>query len=141
LLLYVIIASIINIFLIVVGTKFLSSLTILGFIFIIYLFPIILNLILSVLAILKKHVKPTYCFIFPAISLIAYIIIGLFLKGSSVWTSFIQKNTITSGEMYIKINNSLIEPSQIVFVALLYFLVEYISIKVMERMVKKNGNN
>ena len=39
--------------------------------------------------------------------------------------------------MYIKINNSLIEPSQIVFVALLYFLVEYISIKVMERMVKK----
>ena len=69
------------------------------------------------------------------------LIIGLFLKGSSVWTSFIQKNTITSGEMYIKINNSLIEPSQIVFVALLYFLVEYISIKVMERMVKKNGNN
>ena len=43
--------------------------------------------------------------------------------------------------MYIKINNSLIEPSQIVFVDLLYFLVEYISIKVMERMVKKNGNN
>ena len=43
--------------------------------------------------------------------------------------------------MYIKINNSLIEPSQIVFVALLYSLVEYISIKVMERMVKKNGNN
>lgn len=43
--------------------------------------------------------------------------------------------------MYIKINNSLIEPSQIVFVSLLYFLVEYISIKVMERMVKKNGNN
>ncbi|MCA6657622.1 Msa family membrane protein [Streptococcus salivarius] len=74
-------------------------------------------------------------------SLIAYIFIGLFLKVSSVWTSFIQKNTITSGEMYIKINNSLIEPSQIVFVALIYFLVEYISIKVMERMVKKNGNN
>ena len=140
-LLYVIIASIINIFLIIVGTKFLSSLTILGFIFIIYLFPIILNLILSVLAIFKKHVKPFYCFIFPAISLVAYIIIGLFLKGSDVWTSFIQKNTITSGEMYIKINNSLIEPSQIVFVALLYFLVEYISIKIMERMVKKNGNN
>ena len=43
--------------------------------------------------------------------------------------------------MYTKINNSLIEPSQIVFVALIYFLVEYISIKVMERMVKKNGNN
>ena len=43
--------------------------------------------------------------------------------------------------MYIKINNSLIEPSQIVFVALIYFLVEYISIKVMECMVKKNGNN
>ena len=43
--------------------------------------------------------------------------------------------------MYIKINNSLIEPSQIVFVALIYFFVEYLSIKVMDRMVKKNGNH
>lgn len=140
-LLYVFIASIINIFLIIVGTKFLSSLTILGFIFIIYLLPLILNLTLSVLTIFKKREKTFCCFIFPAISLIAYIIIGLFLKDSDVWTSFIQKNTITSGEMYIKINNSLIDPSQIVFVALLYFLVEYIGIKIMERMVKKNGNN
>lgn len=140
-LLYIIIAAMINIFFIIVGTKFLSSLTILGFIFIIYLFPIILNLILSVLAIFRKHVKLFYCFVFPSISLIAYTIIGLFLKDSNVWTSFIQKNTVTSGEMYIKINNSLIEPSQIVFVALLYFLVEYISIKILERMVKKNGNN
>lgn len=140
-LLYVIIASIINIFLIVIETKFLSNLTILGFIFIIYLFPIILNLILSLLVIFKKQVKLFYCFIFPTISLLAYIIIGLLLNSSNIWTSFIQKNTITSGEMYIKINNSLIEPSQMVFVVLLYFLVEYISIKIIETRVKKNGNN
>lgn len=43
--------------------------------------------------------------------------------------------------MYIKINTSLIEPSQIIFVVLLYFLVEYIILKILERMVKKNGNN
>ena len=138
---YTIIASILNILLVIIGTKFLLSLTILGFIFIIYLFPLILNSVLSVLAVLKKKIKLLYCLIFPTISLLAYIIIGVFLEKSSSWTKFIEHNTITSGEMYIKINTSLIEPSQIIFVVLLYFLVEYIILKILERMVKKNGNN
>lgn len=138
---YIIIASILNILLVIIGTKFLLSLTILGFIFIIYLFPLILNSVLSALAILKKKKKSLYCLVFPTISLLAYIIIGVFLENSSSWTKFIEHNTITSGEMYIKINTILIEPSQIIFVVLLYFLVEYIILKILERMVKKNGNN
>lgn len=138
---YIIIASILNILLVIIGTKFLLSLTILGFIFIIYLFPLILNSVLSALAVLKKKKKSLYCLVFPTISLLAYIIIGVFLENSSSWTKFIEHNTITSGEMYIKINTSLIEPSQIIFVVLLYFLVEYIILKILERMVKKNGNN
>ena len=138
---YIIIASILNILLVIIGTKFLLSLTILGFIFIIYLFPLILNSLLSALAVLKKKKKSLYCLVFPTISLLAYIIIGVFLENSSSWTKFIEYNTITSGEMYIKINTSLIEPSQIIFVVLLYFLVEYIFLKILERMMKKNGNN
>ncbi|QGU80185.1 hypothetical protein BSR19_03150 [Streptococcus salivarius] len=138
---YIIIASILNILLVIIGTKFLLSLTILGFIFIIYLFPLILNSLLSALAVLKKKKKSLYCLVFPTISLLAYIIIGVFLENSSSWTKFIEYNTITSGEMYIKINTSLIEPSQIIFVVLLYFLVEYIILKILERMMKKNGNN
>lgn len=138
---YIIIASILNILLVIIGTKFLLSLTILGFIFIIYLFPLILNSLLSALAVLKKKKKTLYCLVFPTISLLAYIIIGVFLENSSSWTKFIEYNTITSGEMYIKINASLIEPSQIIFVVLLYFLVEYIILKILEHMVKKNGNN
>lgn len=51
---YIIIASILNILLVIIGTKFLLSLTILGFIFIIYLFPLILNSVLSALTVLKK---------------------------------------------------------------------------------------
>lgn len=51
---YIIIASILNILLVIIGTKFLLSLTILGFIFIIYLFPLILNSALSASAVLKK---------------------------------------------------------------------------------------
>lgn len=54
---YIIIASILNILLVIIGTKFLLSLTILGFIFIIYLFPLILNSLLSALAVLKKKKK------------------------------------------------------------------------------------
>mgnify|MGYP000093426745 CR=1 FL=1 len=138
---YIIIASILNILLVIIGTKFLLSLTILGFIFIIYLFPLILNSALSASAVLKTKKKSLYCLVFPTISLLTYIIIGVFLENSSSWTKFIEHNTITSGEMYIKINTSLIEPSQIIFVVLLYFLVEYIILKILERMVKKNGNN
>ena len=89
----------------------------------------------------KKEKKSLYCLVFPTISLLTYIIIGVFLENSSSLTKFIEHNTITSGEMYIKINTSLIEPSQIIFVVLLYFLVEYIILKILERMVKKNGNN
>ncbi|TWS94576.1 MULTISPECIES: Msa family membrane protein [unclassified Streptococcus] len=138
---YIIISSILNILAIIIGTKYLSHLTILGFTFIIYLFPIILNSVLSVLAMLKKNVTVYYCFVFPLFSLLTYIVIGLFLDGSTLWVKFVQNNTITNGEMYIKVNNSLIEPSQIIFVFLLYFLVEYIGLKILERMVQKNGSN
>ena len=137
---YIIISSILNILLVIIGTNFLPSLTILEFIFIIYFFPIILNFILSALAILKKNISSFYCFVFPTLSLLSYVTTGVLLEGSNSWIKFVQSNMVTNGEMYIKINNSLIEPSQIIFVVLLYFLVEYISLKILERMVK-NGNN
>lgn len=136
-LIYIIISTILNIFLVLIGTKFLSHLSILEFIFIIYLFPIILNVILSILTILKKQLNLIYCFIYPSISLVAYIILGFILKGTYTWDKFVQNSTVTSGEMYIKINTNLVDGSQIIFVFLLYFLVEYISLKILERKVKK----
>lgn len=138
---YIIISVLLNIVLVIIGTTCLSHLTILGLIFISYLFPLILNALLSVLVILKKKLKSLYCLVFPTISLLAYVIMGLFLENSSVWSAFIKHNTMTSGEMYIKINAHLVEPSQIIFVALLYFLVEYLILNILERMVMKNGNH
>ena len=66
---YIIIASILNILLVIIGTKFLLSLTILGFIFIIYLFPLILNSLLSALAVFKKKKKKLFCWVFLTITL------------------------------------------------------------------------
>ncbi|WP_066915974.1 Msa family membrane protein [Streptococcus sp. DD12] len=137
---YLITAILINVILVFVATIFLDSMSILGFISIIYFFPIIMNITLSALAIDKGGKKGNYCYSFPSMSLIMYLIIGVLLYHSQSWINFIENNVISSGEMYIRVNSNLLDLSQIIFVALLYFLVEFLCLKLIERRNKYENN-
>ncbi len=64
--------------------------------------------------------------ILPVISLVNYLLLGLLVNYLGFWETFIRNNTISQEDLSIEITSSLLEPSQIIFVSLLYLATAYL---------------
>lgn len=136
---YLLVAAVLNSGLAFIGTQYLPNMSILAFAFILYLCPLIINTILSVLAIGKEGVKTVYGYSFPLLSFLAYLVVAFSLEGSVAWQQFVQNSTVTRGEMYAEVSGSLLDLSQLLFAGLLYFVTAFIGLKVLEGRKNPHG--
>ena len=121
----------INILMFMITTQFLKYISLGFFICLIYLLPIILNGILTIF--INKKTNINISFMFPTISFVTYYLIGFKLSFSSVWHHFVMNYSQSNGDIYIKITENLISVSQLIFVIILYFGVEYLVVLFIKR--------
>lgn len=132
------------IFMYVFTILFLTKLPLLGFIGLVYFLPLVINgVMITYIYIKKTSLSLLECYIFPLISTLSYWVFGTIIGKTTAWYQFVSKYTYTNGDMYVKIKSNLISISQIVFVTLLYFSVQFlISLFIKKIKGKKiNENN
>ncbi|AKK11985.1 Msa family membrane protein [Corynebacterium uterequi] len=128
-----VVAVIVHSFIYFTGIYWIDQIDILAFLGLIYLLPVLTNAVLTFIAAwTKKPVKVSYLLL-PAISFINYIILSLTLQGDEGWAGFVNRNTVSDAGMTITVNENLLSFSQILFVALLYFIIQYVSILIVRR--------
>lgn len=139
-LIYFILALITHLIILGITTFFISFFSVMSFILLIYLLPIVITITLTIWMLKNKRVNPNYAYSFSLVSLLMYIALGFILTNSPRWISFIQQNTLTTEEFYIEINANLLSASQLIFVSLLYFLSVFITIQLLKRRRMTHDN-
>ncbi len=72
--------------------------------------------------------------IFPMISIITYWLLGKELDGTKKWMSFVANNSVSTGDTYVKINPHLTSISQMIFVIILYFSIEFLLLTIIKKL-------
>ena len=90
-----------------------------------YVVPLVINIIFSVMYI-KKNKITSGKIVSPIFSTIYYLLLGFVSQANGLWNEFVNKYTIDTEEVSVSIASSMITLSQIVFVILLYFGINYL---------------
>ncbi len=90
-----------------------------------YVVPLVINSIFSVIYINKSKITSGKI-VSPIFSTINYILLGFVSQTSGLWEIFMNKYTVDTEEVSVSIASSMITLSQIVFVILLYFGINYL---------------
>jgi hypothetical protein len=103
----------------VVSINSLLSLPVPLFLGIIYLVPIVVN---SLTTILQKENKKKllYSLLSPAAAFLFYISFAFFTMKSGVWLEFVQANTVSTADMSVDVAENLLSIEQILFAVLAY---------------------
>lgn len=125
-----------NIILYIVSTQLLAHMSVLIFVLLIYLAPLIINGILTLLMRHQNLEKSTIisATFFPTISIITYWLLGNALDGTKKWMSFVANNSVSTGDTYVKINPHLTSISQMIFVIILYFSIEFLLLTIIKKL-------
>ncbi len=101
-----------------------------------YVVPIVINTIFSVIYINKRK-KVSSKIVSPTFSTINYILLGFILQTNGLWKIFVEKYSVATKEVSISIASRMITLSQIVFVILLYFGINYLVTIILIKFNKK----
>lgn len=130
---YVAISVIIHMILVYMTTHHLELFSVLSLMGVTYVLPVVMNLVLSFGVISKTNRSRVYCYVFPLISLMAYIVMGHMLGNATAWQTFVQNSRVATGDFYVEVHSNLTDLPQIIFVLLLYFLSEFLYLTFMQR--------
>ena len=97
-----------------------------------YIIPLIVNLFFCVLYSLKRK-GIMAIFMSPIIAIINYIVLGVIFQFDGVWQNFVDKYTVSSKDINISISSSMVTASQIAFIILLYFGLNYLICTIVKR--------
>ncbi|MEI4367911.1 Msa family membrane protein [Streptococcus suis] len=104
----------------VVSSQLLLSLSVPILLLLIYLLPPIVNSIC--LGLLKDNSwKAWSAGIFPTMSMIFYAAFAYITSSNGQWAQFSQLNTVSDDVMSVEVASNLLAPSQILFVAVVYY--------------------
>lgn len=125
-------------------SKLISSMSVLSFLGLIYLIPIFLNCIMTILLYSKNgmtRVTSISAFIFPLFSMIGYYILGTNLTTKNwQWVSFIKAHNIgMHNGMYIHISSNLNGLSFLFFAFILFFGIQFICYLVLKKRDQKRA--
>lgn len=136
---HVIYSSLLHVVIVLVSIFYMARLSILELSVLIYLLPVVLNSFFIYLSMKQKQKikEANYCF--PTLSLISYLIIGLFVDTLGYWDTFIKNNTSNAGDFTVNIDSSLLGTSQIIFVLIIYFSSAYLCILLFNRRERIYG--
>lgn len=122
----------------VVTSYLLSFLSVPLFLLVIYVLPLIANLI--VYRRQKNTWKCLSALVLPTFSVASYLLFAYLTSLNGAWLDFVQSNTISDENMQLDIATNLFEPSQVLFIGLLFYGVSlayhFISNKVSNKGVK-----
>lgn len=104
---------------------FFENITPFLFIVELYIIPLIVNLFFCVLYSLKRK-RTMAIFMSPIISITNYIVLGVIFQLNGVWQNFVDEYTVSFKNINISISSSMVTTSQIAFIILLYFGLNYL---------------
>lgn len=105
--------------------NFFENITPFSFTILFYVAPLVINMIFSAIY-TKKNKTMRGKLISPVFSTITYILLGFVSQRNGVWEEFVTKYMVDRNEVSISIASSMITLSQIAFVILLYFGINYL---------------
>ncbi len=120
--LHIFLSTLIYTILVSVSSSFLTSLPVPVFLGILYVLPIIVNLLFIKLQ-KNDTSKLIYSMLLPTMATVSYLIFAYITSISGAWAEFVKMNTLTDGTMSIDIAENLFSSSQILFVV----FVNYVS--------------
>lgn len=101
-------------------SNLLLSLSLPLFMVVVYVVPVILNLIVTKYQ-QTDRAKLTSTLILPVFATLFFISFAYLSLGSGYWMDYVHMNSITDSEMSVEISANLLDISQIVFAVLVYF--------------------
>lgn len=101
-------------------SNLLLSLSLPLFMVVVYVVPVILNLIVTKYQ-QTDRAKLTSTLILPVFSTLFFISFAYLSLDSGYWMDYVHMNSITDSEMSVEISANLLDISQIVFAVLVYF--------------------
>lgn len=104
----------------VVSSQFLLSLSAPIFLILVYLLPILLNMI-GIKYQKNKNLRLICTGIFPLFSMLYYLLFAYLTASSGTWSAFIQMNSVSDSQMTVDIAENLMSGSQLLFAGLVYF--------------------
>ncbi|CYU11237.1 membrane protein [Streptococcus suis] len=117
---FILLLSLLYTCLTVVSSQLLLSLSVPILLLLTYLLPPIVNSIC--LGLLKDNSwKAWSAGIFPTMSMIFYAAFAYITSSNGQWAQFSQLNTVSDDVMSVKVASNLLAPSQILFVAVVYY--------------------
>ncbi|HEM5343498.1 TPA: hypothetical protein U1399_000353 [Streptococcus suis] len=117
---FILLLSLLYTCLTVVSSQLLLSLSVPILLLLTYLLPPIVNSIC--LGLLKDNSwKAWSAGIFPTMSMIFYAAFAYITSSNGQWAQFSQLNTVSDGVMSVEVASNLLAPSQILFVAVVYY--------------------
>lgn len=125
-------------------SRLISNMSVLSFLGLIYLMPVCLNCVMTILLYLKNgmnRLTKISTFIFPLFSMVGYYILGMNLTThNSQWMSFIKAHNINMQKgMYIHIGNNLNTLPFLFFALILFFGIQFICYLVMKKRDQKHA--
>lgn len=118
--LYIFLVTLIYTILVSVSSSFLISLPVPVFLGVLYVLPIIVNLLFIKLQ-KNDRSKLTYSMLLPTLATVSYLIFAYITSISGAWTEFVNINTLTDGSMSIDIAENLFSSSQVLFVVFVQY--------------------
>lgn len=104
----------------VFSTSFLTSLSVPVFLIVLYILPILINLVFTKLQKTDKG-KLIFSLLLPTISVVFYILFAYFTSQSGSWMEFVKMNTISEERVSVEISENLMSIGQVVFALLSYY--------------------
>lgn len=102
------------------GNQFLSSMSVVLYLALIYLLPPLLN-VLGITLRKNKTEKLSLSLILPLFSTLFYAALSWVTEKSGSWQAFVNHNTVSNQNLTVEIEANGFDPSQIIFMVLVYF--------------------
>ncbi|MBP2070105.1 MULTISPECIES: Msa family membrane protein [Anaerococcus] len=112
----------------------------LAFVLIMLVIPLIINAVLIKKEFDATHIVNKYHYLLPLISFLTYIIFGNIVKNNGKWDVFKNAYSKDVGQMSVKIANSPVDVSQLIFSLIMYVAIGYLLTKIMTSTNKNSKN-
>ncbi|SES14856.1 Msa family membrane protein [Streptococcus gallolyticus] len=132
------IAAILYLILTVLGIYFLPSMSVLIYLSMIYLLPLVVNYVL-VTTRKQKNEKFTLSLVLPVFSTLFYAAFSWATEKFGTWLAFIEKNSMSSDSLTIEIDPNGFDTAQIIFMLLTYFGISLALYFLLNRKEVKSG--